>query len=209
MAVFFITSTPSRAPQRAGFHLRCVRMVRASQRAMRTCLHAAVALLSLSGHTYAQGQVDSVNPGGDSEKKIAVQVRAAKLREAPKHFAEGIADLQFGEQLAVVSHTAGWYRARTLSNGAQDPVLGFLHESAATTRRIVLSTQQVSLADLAVDEAQVYLAGKGFNEQVERGYSKDPTHPNYAALHGLQSTLKLTAADTRAFVEEGQLASDE
>lgn len=208
MAVFLIISTLSR-PQRAVPNLRCVRVVRASQRAMRTCLHAAVALLSLSGLTYAQGELDSVNPGSDSEKKIAVQVRAAKLREAPKHFAEGIADLQFGEQLAVVSHTGGWYRARTLPNGAQAPLLGFLHESAATTRRIVLSTQQVSLADLAVDEAQVYLAGKGFNEQVERSYSKDPSHPNYAALNGLQSTLKITAAETRTFVEEGQLASDE
>jgi hypothetical protein len=168
-----------------------------------------VALLSLTAAGYAQGELNGGDAGAAAERKIAVQIRAAKLREAPKHFAEGVAELNFGEQLAVVSHTGGWYHARTLPALGKDAVLGYLHERAATKRRIVLSTQQVTLADLAVDEAQVYLAGKGFNEQVERSYSKDPSNPNYAALNGLPSTLTISATAARTFIKEGELVGEE
>lgn len=134
-------------------------------------------------------------------ESVSVQVQTAKLRSSPRHFAASTADLAFGDSLTVNSKNDDWYEV-TLPDGRK----GFVHASAVTGKRIVLSSRQVTLADVAVDEAQVYLAGKGFNGTVERVYSASERGVDYAALARMKSSRTISDESTVAFIESGKLA---
>ncbi len=137
-------------------------------------------------------------------ENVSVQVQTAKLRSSPRQFAPSTADLAFGDPLTVNSKDKDWYEV-TLPDGRK----GFVHESAVTGKRIVLSSRQVTLADVAVDEAQVYLAGKGFNGTVERTYAASERGVDYAALARMKSSRTISDESTVAFIENGTLAGSE
>jgi hypothetical protein len=135
---------------------------------------------------------------------VSVQVQVAKLRSSPRQFAPGTADLAFGDSLTVTAKNKDWYQV-TLPDGRT----GFVHESAVTGKRIVLTSRQVTLADVAVDESQVYLAGKGFNGTVERTFAASEREANYAALGRMKSSRTVSDESAVAFIESGKLAGSQ
>ncbi len=134
-------------------------------------------------------------------EEVSIQLQSAKLRSAPRQFAPTTADLRFGDALSVKSQASGWFEV-TLPDGRS----GFIHQSAVTGKKIVLSERQVSLADVAVDESQVYLAGKGFNGAVEQAFETSEEQVDYQALGTMKSTLGVSEPAALAFLEEGNLS---
>lgn len=135
---------------------------------------------------------------------VSVQVQAAKLRSSPRQFASSTGDLAFGDSLTVKAKNKDWYQV-TLPDGRS----GFVHESAVTGKRIVLSSRQVTLADVAVDESQVYLAGKGFNGTVEGAFASSEREANYAAVGRMKSSRTVSDESAVAFIDGGKLAGSQ
>jgi hypothetical protein len=135
-----------------------------------------------------------------SAETLFVQVSATKLRSAPQAWASGIEDLSYGAALDVVEENSGWYKVR-----AGDAHEGYIHGSAVSKRKIVLRSEQKSVADLAVDEASVSLAGKGFGTNIEATYTKSAKDSNYEAVNRIQSAPRVPDAKIASFVKDGRL----
>jgi hypothetical protein len=131
---------------------------------------------------------------------IYVQIYAAKLRKSPQQWAPGVGELAFGNKLTVISHEGSWFKV--LSIDGQE---GYVHESAVTLKRVVLKSAQTSLADAAVDESQVYLAGKGFNDEVERGFRSDNAKDDYDSVDKMQAKEPPSDETMLTFLKDGNL----
>lgn len=130
---------------------------------------------------------------------VFVQVKTAKLRKEARQWAPSTADLSYGDALAVVSVQPGWLEVRT-AGGTE----GFIHESAVNRRKVILASSRSTLADAAVDDTVVVLAGKGFNDEVERLYAKAGA-ANYAAVDSVQRRKKPDDRMIAAFIHDGKL----
>lgn len=129
-----------------------------------------------------------------------VQISATKLRKSPQQWAAGISDLSFGDPLKLLEQQNSWLKVQT----SKDDV-GYVHESAVTEKRIVLSTVNGVLPDITVDDSEVYLAGKGFNNQIESEYKVTNKKVNFGAVDAMHSTSKISETQLEAFIRNGKL----
>lgn len=130
---------------------------------------------------------------------VFVQVQSSKLRRLPSQWAPGVTDLKFGDALITSANEGGWLKA---SINTQE---GFVHSSAVTSRKIVLSSKQKTLADVAVDDSEVYLAGKGFNANIEKQHAKREQSADYSSVDRMQQNSKISERDLKTFIVEGEL----
>lgn len=162
-----------------------------------------------SPYSYAQNNVETVSMIDSVEvgATIYLQVKASKLRQSPQQWAAGIKDIKFGDKLTVLDKKSAWLKVKTLADDNELVTEGFLHSSAVTGRKIVLSASADVLLDTKVDEQDVYLAGKGFNDEVVSTYSKGETQVNFAAVEAMRSQAKPESEALFSFIEGGKLKS--
>jgi len=124
-----------------------------------------------------------------AEDKMSVQIKSAKLRADASHLGRSLSTLAYGDQVNVISEDAGWYKIKTVKG-----LEGFLHRTALTTKKIVFRSS--TPGSVQAEEADLLLAGKGFNKEAEQDIaSKDPSL-NFAAVDRLE----------RRKVEDNELA---
>lgn len=129
---------------------------------------------------------------------VSVKVKSAKVRTEPKVWATAVTPLKYGDSVQALSSADGWLKVRT-TGGKQ----GFLHESAVTTKKVVLSMRGAN-TDGATDRADVVLAGKGFNQAVERDLAAQDSSLNFKAVDEMER-LRVSDAELAAFIKAGQL----
>ncbi len=129
---------------------------------------------------------------------VSVKVKTVKVRGEPKAWATAIASLKYGDSIQAMSSSDGWLKVRT-SGGKQ----GYLHESAVTTKKIVLSNRAIS-GDMATDRADVVLAGKGFNQAIERDLAAQDSSLNFKGVDEMER-LRVSDAELAAFIKAGHL----
>src|SRR5262249_49907806 len=96
---------------------------------------------------------------------LTVSVEEAKIRKKKLFYAPAIASVRYGDKVEVGDKEGGWY---SVSYKGQD---GWLHESAVATK--VASAKSGSWSGSSSASAEeATLAGKGFNESVEKSYKK-------------------------------------
>ena len=132
---------------------------------------------------------------------LSVKVRAVKLRIAPQFWAAGSADLKYGDEVAVEKEAGEWYRVKT---GAGKE--GFLHSSALSERRVVLSSTKAPSKE--ADPSQVVMAGKGFSREVEQQYAGHGRESSYAQVNAMER-LKISDAELLNFMRQGKLGPGE
>ncbi|MBN1699394.1 MAG: SH3 domain-containing protein [Spirochaetales bacterium] len=123
---------------------------------MKKLLPCIMLLIVLSGVTAAA-----------QSGKMSIIVKETQAREKPSYLGKILAVLTYGEMVDTVSLEKDWYRVR-LSGGRE----GWVHSSALTKKKIVLKAGKTDTEKYA-DSDDVVLAGKGFNEQVEKQYRKE------------------------------------
>lgn len=94
--------------------------------------------------------------------QMSVQIRNCKVRAKPSQLAPVVATVDYGDRVEAGALSAGWYPV-TLAGG----VGGWLHESALSKKAIKMTAGTGEVAT-GVSKDEVALAGKGFNEEVER-----------------------------------------
>ncbi|MBN2056350.1 SH3 domain-containing protein [bacterium] len=135
----------------------------------------------------------SVVAGG----KQAVQVRAAKLRSSPQFLAPIVATLEYGATIEELEENGSWIKVRT-SGGT----MGWLHETSLGKARAV--TAGAGKAETTASGHEVSLAGKGFNEQVEKEYAGSHKELDFTKVDALER-LTASEAEIKTFAVEGGL----
>lgn len=138
-----------------------------------------------------------------TRQKIFVQVENAKLRAQPQAWAKTVGDVRYGDELNVLenageSGAAGWIKVQVRS------LSGFIHSSAITPRKVVLAGKSGGTR-LGADSADIVLAGKGFNREVEGEYARSNPSLNFREVDKMER-IAVADAEIINFVQMGKLA---
>jgi hypothetical protein len=149
--------------------------------------------------------------------EMSVQVKTTQVRDKDSYLGKPLYELHFGDRVTILKKGATWFQvqpviavAKPAAGAVAAPpasplAAGYLNKSALTNKRVVLKADQN--APIAASSEDVALAGKGFNDEVERAYQSE--HPKlvaaYATLDQIEtnSTYTPSAEDINAFRTAG------
>ncbi len=129
--------------------------------------------------------------------EMSVQVRTAQLRAAPSYLGAIAGTAAYADRVAVLAKQGDWMQVRA---GA---VTGWVHHSALTTQRIVMTAGAEDVGATA-SGAEMSLAGKGFNAEVEANFKSKNTEIDFGPIDRMER-LRLPVDDLRRFLTEGGL----
>jgi hypothetical protein len=132
--------------------------------------------------------------------EMSVQVKTTQVRDKGSYLGKPLYELRFGDRVTVLQKGSAWFKIQPVNTaavkmlaGAQSPpggYAGYLNKSALTTKRIVLKGDQS--AQMAASSEEVALAGKGFNDEVEKSYKTE--HPNLVSAYATLDQIEANAA---------------
>ena len=114
-----------------------------------------------------------VATGAWAAKEMSVQVRDGQLRNRASFLGTVVGTVAYGDRVTVNQEQAGWCEVATAAG-----LSGWIHESALTLKRVVLSSGTTDARSGASGE-EVALAGKGFSKEVEAEYKKQNKELDY------------------------------
>lgn len=132
---------------------------------------------------------------------VTVMVQETQIRKRPQFYAPSVATARLGDKLETSGAQNGWYPV------SSDDGEGFVHESAVTSKKVNLSSAK-SIGAGGTSAEEITLAGKGFNEQVERSYKGKSKGVNFAAVDAMEKR-KATDAEILKFMRAGQLLPED
>jgi hypothetical protein len=129
-------------------------------------------------------------------ERLVVAVKESRVRQNPASYAKPVASVTLGQKLESDEKKGDWYRIEV--GGVQ----GWLHRSAVAGKGSGGSgAKSVGTSEVSGDE--VTLAGKGFNEQVEKEYREKHPEASFAAVDAMEK-IEISDDEVRSFVEEGE-----
>lgn len=131
--------------------------------------------------------------------QMSVQVKDGVLRSKPSFLGSPSGTVSYGDRVDVLSTQSGWSQVRAPSGAT-----GWIHESALTPKRVVLSAASGNDVQLAASTDEVALAGKGFSQEVETEYKKQNRSLDYAWVDRM-ITFQVSDAEAIRFLQEGGL----
>lgn len=137
----------------------------------------------------------------ESNTLLTIKIKDSKLRSAPKLWAPSVSNLKFGDVLTPLGAENGWYKVK-MKGGTQ----GFVHPTAVTDRKVVLSSSKAASAK--VDASEVVLAGKGFNKEIEKDFAVANPGSNFKQVDAV-GAVKIPDAELVRFMREGKLGKGE
>lgn len=155
---------------------------------------AAAVLLSVPTPVFAEKSTSAGEP-------LFVKVRSTAVRKEPKAWAAPQTLASYGDSLSVVSLGESWIKVKT-AKGVQ----GYVHATAVTPRKVVLSTK--GLRDSEVDPSEVVMAGKGFSKQVEQQYAAANSGVNLREVDKMEK-LSVKPGELAAFIRAGKLGGEQ
>jgi len=135
-------------------------------------------------------------PAWSQSQRMLVQVKESPLRSSPSFLSTPTATVGYGDRVQVVETRGAWRRVRIVGH------TGWLHESALTTRRMVLRAGGEE-AEAAATSEELALAGRGFNRDVERAYRQEE-RLDYHWVDRMEK-MRVSEQDKIRFLEEGGL----
>ncbi len=129
---------------------------------------------------------------------LTVHVRETRLREDAKFWAPSIAPLTAGTTVDEIEKRGDWIRVR--AGGTE----GWLHASAVTETRLTLTGGGEDV-DATATADEVSLAGKGFDEEIEKAYRARHAELDFAAVDRI-GDFDVSETEIQAFLEAGGLA---
>ncbi|MCG8618016.1 MAG: SH3 domain-containing protein [Desulfobacterales bacterium] len=132
------------------------------------------------------------------ENLMSVQVRQSHLRKGASFLSPVLGLLSYGDRVSVIDDTSsGWIKVKSGS------MTGFVHDSALTTKEVVLNPGAKDVEKAASSE-EYALAGKGFNEEVEGKFREGNPHLNFAAVDRMEKR-QVSLKQMQAFMVQGRI----
>jgi len=108
-----------------------------------------------------------------------VQIKEASLYEKPSAISKFLGKIPYGTQLTIVSSQAGWVQVKSDALGS-----GWLRDQAITTKKLAMKSGTQSSG---VSATEVSLAGRGFSEEIEKGYKAKNPNLDYADVDKMEA----------------------
>lgn len=128
--------------------------------------------------------------------RVTVMVEQTKVRKAKAFYAPAVATVRYQDSLEAGPAEDGWLPV-TVSGKK-----GWLHESAVASKAGKVRAGSWSGTDEATDE-EVTLAGKGFNEEVEKAYRSGHGDLDFAGVDAMEDRT-VTDAELLSFLRAGK-----
>jgi uncharacterized protein YgiM (DUF1202 family) len=132
-------------------------------------------------------------------KTMYVSTKTAQVKSSTGFFAGTRGTLQYGDQITVLQERGAWVEIRSVS---RSPINGWMKSAGLTTRRIVSGASSTSAS-----ANELALAGKGFNEAVEKSY-QDGNDLDYTLIDRME-TQAVSEDELYTFLVEGHLVIGE
>ncbi len=132
-------------------------------------------------------------------KRMNVQVAKAPLRKEPSFLSPSLKQLSYADGVQVLSEKDGWAEVRTLKEGLS----GWVHISALTTKTVILKPGEQDVQK-AVSTKEYALAGKGFNDSVEKEYRSKNPNLNFSWIDRME-TFAVSREKMSDFLRKGDL----
>jgi hypothetical protein len=100
--------------------------------------------------------------------QMRVTVKETKVRATPSALGKIVGVLVYGDRVTVVDESKGWKKISM----PEKKIQGWVSLSALTEKDVALSAGSENV-DQSASSNEVALAGKGFNEDVEKQYKAD------------------------------------
>lgn len=141
-----------------------------------------------------------VAAGGVAADSMSVQIRDGIVRNKASFLGASVAPVAYGDRVEVLASQGDWRQVQ-LASGA----VGWIHSSALTPKRVVLTAADHNDVRLAAAGEEVALAGKGFSEEVEKEYKKQNRALDYSWVDRMEK-WKISDDQAARFLREGGLA---
>jgi SH3-like domain-containing protein len=138
----------------------------------------------------------------EEQKGMSVLVKEGHLRSAPSFLGKIVTTVAYTKQVEILEKKDAWIKVRTLENGVE----GWLHSSALTKKEVVLKAGEKDVDQIA-SSAELALAGKMFNKDVEDKFKEQNASVNYAAVDKMEKNV-VSQKKLVAFFEQGELSPE-
>lgn len=129
---------------------------------------------------------------------MSVQVKSGPLRSTPSFLGAVTANLGYGERVTVLESRDPWFQVRDARGRT-----GWMHQSALTKKRIVMSGGG-GAASTSVSGEELALAGKGFNSDVEAEFKAQHGNIDFTWVDRMEGFV-VTPEQSAAFLAEGDV----
>jgi len=157
---------------------------------MKRLLLILILALFAAGIAAAQIQKDSA---------LYVSVKSVELKSSAGLFSSTKGTLVLGDQVKVIQVNGNNVEVQSVKNSN---LTGWTSLSNFSTRQIVAGTSSTATAK------EVALAGKGFNQEVEKSYKDQQKNLNFADVDKVEA-ITISEAELKQFMEEGRLKTGE
>ena len=127
---------------------------------------------------------------------MSVTVKQGRVLDKPMVFGKLVGQLAYGAQVTTLGKKGAFFQIKSGST------TGWMHKSALTSKRIVLSKGQ---AKAGASGSELALAGKGFNQQVENRYRRSG-QVDYTWVDKMERTNNFDGPALAEFARQGQLS---
>ena len=137
-----------------------------------------------------------------SQKLMSVQVRKGQVRSAPSFLGKVVDSLSYGDRVDVREEKGSWARVGMPGKSPR----GWMHASALTKKKIVLNPGDIDVEEAASNN-EIALAGKGFNNEVEKDFKAKNKNLNYAKVDKMEKIV-VSQDKIQRFLKTGGLSPE-
>ena len=130
---------------------------------------------------------------------LYVSVKNVELKASTGFFSATNGTLNYGDRVTVIQVNGKFVEVKSSANAA---ITGWTASANLSAKQVVSGTTSTATA------REVALAGKGFNQEVEKSYKDQQQNLNFADVDRVEA-IKVSDAELRKFLEEGRLALGE
>ncbi len=138
-----------------------------------------------------------LNAAAQTQKTMSVQVKETQLRATASHLGKIVARAPYGARVTILEERGDWKRA------AYGNYRGWVHKSALTTQRIVLTAGKTAQPG-SVSQGEIALAGKGFSQETENNYRRVNRNLDYTWVNRMEN-FSASPDEVENFVTGGRL----
>lgn len=128
---------------------------------------------------------------------VTVITKQNAIRESPRFFSAVKAYVKYGDILNVINIEKDWYRVKFRN------ISGYIHKTAVQER--TFSNYGSYSPSTTSSEAEITLAGKGFNPQVEKVYKNQHPQMRYDLVDRIER-YDISEKELASFIKAGGLS---
>ena len=134
------------------------------------------------------------------QKMMSIQVKNGAVRSNPSFLGKIVAQLKYGDQVAVRQTKGPWYFIDRPSGKTG----GWMHSSALSIKKIILKPG-ASDVEQAASNDEISLAGRGFNKQVEKDFKSKNPQVDFRWIDRMEK-MTVSQNQIQLFIKKGQLS---